>query len=360
MSTMIILYSNHQCGLDDSNNLEKYRDDPRVSMLLIPVNNYAPEYVIVYPDTLPKKFELLQFEYNLSIEYFGDDGYYYQTCDSQTVVCKTLVELIQFVYSIYKLHGFNMLNTQDDFEVYHVLTLEHMRVFRKGKKRSDFWDLNSELVTESAPEFTKLVEVLNKLINGNSEKDIIPPVSIDTPIFMNTKKGKWSTNEGDKHNLRSIALMDFNSVTFISDEDIELLSKIDSPLLSQISFSLIVNEEDIPYDDFTSKRIYNDLDMEYLEMHHDTETHLYGVDSIVEAIINLPYIVKCRNILDTVTLGFCNIDEVIELRFSIKGKYGKKNETRSEYYFSLRGSKMEDKDYYDDFMIFLTERIKLC
>ena len=241
-----------------------------------------------------------------------------------------------------------------------MLTLEHMRVFRKGKKRSDFWDLNSELATESAPEFTTLVEVLNNLINGNSEKDIIPPVSIDTPIFVNTKKGKWSTNEGDKHNLRSIALMDFNSVTFISDEDIELLSKIDSPLLSQISFSLIVNEEDIPYDDFTSKRIYNDLDMEYLEMYHDTETHLYGVDSIVEAIINLPYIVKCRNILDTVTLGFCNIDEVIELRFSIKGKYGKKNETRSEYYFSLRGSKMEDKDYYDDFMIFLTERIKLC
>lgn len=356
MNTMVILYSDHSCGLDDPNNLEKYRDDTRVSMCLIPVDKYAPEYVVLYPDRLPKKFELLQFEYTLAVEYAGDDGYYYTDCDKQTVTCKNINELIKFIFSIYKIHAFNLLNTQNEFETYRTLILANMKVFRKGKKRSDFWDLNVDLETKTPPDFPKLVEVLNHLINGNSEKDIIPPVNAQTPIFINTKKDKWSTNEGSKHNLRSVTLMDFNSITFISDEDYKLLSKVDSPLLSQVSFLLTVDEDDLPYKEFTSVELYQDMDMEYVEMFLDTETYLYGVDSIVEVLINIHHIAQCRNILDEVTM-FIGMQAIVEIRFSIKGRLGKDGEGRPEYCFSIRSRKLEDKDYYDDFMIFLTERI---
>ena len=37
MEDMIILYTNHKCGIDDPNNLEKYRDDTNVFGLLFPV-----------------------------------------------------------------------------------------------------------------------------------------------------------------------------------------------------------------------------------------------------------------------------------------------------------------------------------
>lgn len=356
MKTMIILYSDHSCGLDDPNNIEKYRDDTKVSMLLIPVNMYAPEYVILYPDSLPKRFELLKFEYNLSVEYYGDDGYFFKDCDVQTVTCTNIAELIRFIFSIYKIHGFNMINTQNDFDTHHTLVLSHIKVFRKGKNKTKFWNLDEEIEDDSVSEFPKLVEVLNYLINGNSEKDILPPVNTKTHIFMNTKKGKWSTNIESKHNLRSVELLDFNSITFISEEDYNLLSKVDSPLLSQVTFLLLTDEEDLPYDKFTSVEIYNDLEMEYLELFYDTESHIYEIGALVEILINLPFISKCRNILNEVTIGL-GVEALFEVRFSIKGKLGKNGDTRPEYHFSLRSSKIEDRDYFDDFMIFLVERI---
>ena len=50
MEKMIILYKNHKCGIDDPNNLEEYRDDTSVYKILLPVNLYAPEYVLHYPE----------------------------------------------------------------------------------------------------------------------------------------------------------------------------------------------------------------------------------------------------------------------------------------------------------------------
>ena len=35
MEKMIILYKNHKCGIDDPNNLEKYRDDTSVYKILL-------------------------------------------------------------------------------------------------------------------------------------------------------------------------------------------------------------------------------------------------------------------------------------------------------------------------------------
>ena len=360
MEKMIILYKNHKCGIDDPNNLEKYRDDTSVYKILLPVNLYAPEYVLLDPETLPRKFKQFKFEYTLTLENYSDAGYFCRDCDTQTVTCNNITELIRFVLSIYKIRRFNLINNQNEFEDYSNYILENMKVLRIGKKRSEFWDLKRECMSENYSEIATILDILNYLVNKNSEKDIIPPVDTRDTIFINSKKGKWSTNRGDKHDLRSLALMNFNTITFISEEDYEMLENVDSCIFSQIPF-IVFDDMNIPYEHIDSTILYEELDMEYVEIFADTETCIYDVAELVEILINLRHIKLCKCIMDEVAYGILGEDHIHELRFSLKHDPNKKKDSaRPVYKFALRDRENGDKDHYDDFMIFLAGRMIKC
>ena len=357
MEDMIILYTNHKCGIDDPNNLEKYRDDTNVFGLLFPVDLYAPEYVLLYPDKLPRQFKKFVFEYTLSVESYSECGYFYRDCDTQTIVCNTTSELIRFVASIYKLHGFNSVSNSSDFDSLITFTLEDMKIFRKGKNRDRFWNVKEECHSENASEIATILDILNYVVNKNVDHNIIPPVSVRDTIFINSKKCKWSTNKGDKHDLKSIPLMNFNMITFISDEDYEMLKNVDLCAFTQIPF-VVFDDMNIPYDHINSTIMYQELDQEYLDIYPETETQIYEVAALVEILINIRQIKMSRMIMDEVAYGCIGVDHLYEIEFSLKKDPNKKKDScRPVYKFALRDRDIENRDYYDDFMVFLAERM---
>ena len=117
----------------------------------------------------------------------------------------------------------------------------------------------------------------------------------------------------------------------------------------------------IPYEHIDSTILYEELDMEYVEIFADTETCIYDVAELVEILINLRHIKLCKCIMDEVAYGILGEDHIHELRFSLKHDPNKKKDlARPVYKFALRDREIGDKDHYDDFMIFLAGRMIKC
>ena len=261
-------------------------------------------------------------------------------------------ELVLFVHSIYKLRGFELVQGQNEFGDLSAFSLTNMKIYRKGNKKDQFLDVNEETMPSFGSDILDIIDVINLVVNKNPKKDVVPRVNARDTIFINYKSRKWHMDKHLKYDVKSCALLNYNAITFVSDEDYELMKKIEKSIFIQITV-LIYENANLPYTHLTSRRIYEELEGEYLEIFTDTEAYLYDADAIIELMTNISHVAMCTKIQTEVRCGIMEgLDNILEVKFTIKGFYDE-NGCLEEFMYPLRNSQLDKRDNFNNFANFI-------
>ena len=332
------LLSDNTIEIIDQMDISKFISTHRVEYLLIPVGVYSSEYCLVTPDILPYDIKKVGVEYKLCLQTFAEEDAIYEDIYENTSLIKLkdsgMVALYKIIHSIYNINGVNTVVNSESWEEYTAFVFDYFKIHVKIGDKIISQDSRDTTMVDATPYTSTYVDIASKApyilycIDHAMKRDtkkgesIIPSLSTKQFICIDVARHEWAETKSlkqviknfdksdlcDDNILVSVPGMNFNSLMFVTPNDIRLLNEFTHYCFGYLMIpctKLDFEDSDI-MSSHTLEELYDNKLIGLSGTMVDSSLGLYELSTVAEVLNHFKYIFKTLQLINEKTFGVCD------------------------------------------------------